>query len=360
MNCAEKIEAVFRGEMVDRVPFALKGWRIPPCRAERELRNDGLGVVDQAPVYRTHSPNTTSETRRYTENGVSFERTEMKTSRGVLSSVSRHVVANKTETTTWRIEPMFKGPDDYARLEALVEDQQYTPCYESFLAAQARMDGEAFFKTGAPGVPLHTILYDYMGVERFATEWSERRDRVIRLHELMTAKQRQAYEIVAASPALAVQSGGNYAPEMMGLDRFREFVMPHWDEVGSILHEEGKLLGCHLDANNRLWAREVGASPLDWIEAFTPVPDTDMTLAEARSAWPGKTMFINFPSSVHLDEPPRIRQATLGLLRQAAPGDHFIVGITENVPETRWRESFRTILDTLNEHGALPIDTANL
>ena len=172
----------------------------------------------------------------------------------------------------------------------------------------------------------------------------------------MTTKQRRAYEIAATSPALAIMCGGNYAPEMLGLERFREFVLPHWEEAGSILHEGGKLMGCHLDANNQLWAPEIGASPLDWIEAFTPAPDTDMTLTAARAAWPGKTMFINFPSSVHLETDERIRQTTRALLLEAAPGDRFIVGITENVPENRWRDSFRAILETLNEYGELPID----
>jgi hypothetical protein len=338
------------------VPFALKGWRIPLCRAERELRNAGLAVVDQAPVYQIHSPNTTSETTRYTEGGVTFERTVIATPFGPLTSVSRRVAEEKTEVTTWRIEPMFKGPDDYRKLEAMIEDRQYAPCYDTFLAAQARMDGEAFFKTSVPGLPLHTILYDYMGVEQFAVEWAERRDRVLQLNELMTTKQRRAYEIAATSPALAIMCGGNYAPEMLGLERFREFVLPHWEEAGSILHEGGKLMGCHLDANNQLWAPEIGASPLDWIEAFTPAPDTDMTLTAARAAWPGKTMFINFPSSVHLETDERIRQTTRALLLEAAPGDRFIVGITENVPENRWRDSFRAILETLNEYGELPID----
>ena len=61
------------------------------------------------------------------------------------------------------------------------------------------------------------------------------------------------------------------------------------------------MLGCHLDANSKLWAEEIGASSLDWVEAFTPAPDTDMTVAEAREMWPGKVFFINFPSSVHLE-----------------------------------------------------------
>ena len=51
MNCEQRIEAVFRGEMIDCVPFALKGWRVPFCRMERQLRNDGMVIFDACPVY---------------------------------------------------------------------------------------------------------------------------------------------------------------------------------------------------------------------------------------------------------------------------------------------------------------------
>ena len=115
------------------------------------------------------------------------------------------------------------------------------------------------------------------------------------------------------------------------------------------------MLGCHLDADNKLWAKEVGDSGLDWIEAFTPAPDTDMTVAEARKMWHGKVLFINFPSSVHLEKASVIEETTKQILKEAAPGDRFIVGITENVPENRWRESFYTILKTINRYGKLPI-----
>ena len=80
-----------------------------------------------------------------------------------------------------------------------------------------------------------------------------------------------------------------------------------------------------------------------------------MTMAEARRAWPGKTLFINFPSSAHLSEPEVIRETTVGLLREAAPGDRFIMGITENVPDHRWRISFPAILETCSETELLPI-----
>ena len=62
MNRAEKLAAVFEGEWVDAVPFALKGWRIPSCELERQLLDDGLCILDSAQVYGTASPNVESET----------------------------------------------------------------------------------------------------------------------------------------------------------------------------------------------------------------------------------------------------------------------------------------------------------
>ena len=80
-----------------------------------------------------------------------------------------------------------------------------------------------------------------------------------------------------------------------------------------------------------------------------------MTVSDARAVWPGKILFINFPSAVHLSSSEVIAKTTRRLLRDAAPGDRFIIGVTENVPETSWRESFRVILDTVNRYGKLPI-----
>lgn len=355
MTPAERLARIFEGEMVDVVPFALKGWRIPQCEAELELRKAGMGIVDSRGVYSTVSPNVERASYSYTEGGIGLVRTVVKTPVGEVTSVSRRTGSERVDSTSWTIEHLFKGPEDYKTLRFMADDVMYAPAYEGFLRGQEQIGSEAFFKTGVPGCPLHTILYSFMGPETFAVEWAERRDEIVALHYAMAARDREAFEIAARSPARVVQSGGNYAPEMMGKERFCEFVLPHWDEAAAILHEGGKLLGSHLDANNMLWAREIGSSPLDWIEAFTPAPDTDMTMADARHYWPGKVLYINFPSSVHLQPAAEIEQVTRQMLEEVAPGDRFIIGITETVPEDRWRESFGTILRTLNEYGRLPI-----
>jgi len=356
MNCAEKIEAIFDGKFVDRVPFALKGWRIPDCEMREKLLSEGMCIIDSRGVYSSVSPNIKTKTQSFEKDGVTYHKTIINTPKGVLSSMTKRVPSPRTESTSWRVEMMFKGPEDYDAIEFMIKDRKYSPNYEPFLKALEQSDGKAFFKTGAPGSPIHNIMYGIMGIETFSIEWAERRERVIALHDLMAENQREIFSIIAKSPAKAIQCGGNYCPEVLGKDRFVDFVLPHWEEVSSILHEGGKMFGCHLDANNRLWAKEVGDSGLDWIEAFTPAPDTDMTIADARKMWPGKVLFINFPSSIHLESADVIAETTKQMLKEAAPGDRFIVGITENVPENRWRESFYTILSTLNKFGKLPID----
>ncbi|MBD3180917.1 hypothetical protein GF312_01425 [Candidatus Poribacteria bacterium] len=356
MNCLEKIEAIFNGEMVDVIPFALKGWRVPECEMREKLLNEGMCVIDSRGVYSSVSPNVKTESQSFKKGNATYNRTIIKTPKGNLTSMNKRIPAPRTEGTSWREEMMFKSPDDYEAIEFMMKDREYYPNYEPFQKALEQNDGRAFFKTGAPGSPIHDIMYSIMGIETFSIEWAERRERVIALHDIMAENRREIYSIVAKSPAKVIQCGGNYSPEVLGKQRFMDFVIPHWEEVAAVFHEEGKLLGCHLDANNMLWAKEVGESPLDWIEAFTPAPDTDMSVADARKIWPGKVLFINYPSSVHLQSPKIIAETTKQILKDAAPGDRFIMGITENVPENRWRESFYTILKTINEFGKLPIN----
>jgi hypothetical protein len=156
---------------------------------------------------------------------------------------------------------------------------------------------------------------------------------------------------VAASPALHANYGGNVTPEIIGLENFRRYYLPHYREAAEIMHRHGKLIGCHFDANCRLLAPAIAESGLDYIEAFTPAPDTDMTLGEARRAWPEKTIWINFPSSLHLAADGEIRLRTAEMIAESGTPDGLLIGITENIPENRWQDSCRAIMDGIDDHA---------
>ena len=79
--------------------------------------------------------------------------------------------------------------------------------------------------------------------------------------------------------------------------------------------------------------------------------NNDLSVAEARKAWPEKILWINFPSAEHLNSAAQVAERTRQILKEAAPLNKFLVGITENVPHDRWVETFPAIARVLDEEG---------
>jgi hypothetical protein len=53
---------------------------------------------------------------------------------------------------------------------------------------------------------------------------------------------------------------------------------------------------------------------------------------------------------VHLRPDDEVEQFTVELLDQVESTDGIVMGITENIPPDRWRDSCRAIMDGLERH----------
>jgi len=341
-----------RAERVDQVPFTIYNNLLSQrCTVERELRNRGLCLVARARVLKCATPNVKTTRITFTgDDGEERIKTIVETGAGTLTSVVKPAPG-----TAWREELPFKSPEDYAPLIAWINDRRYEPDYDSFVKIREEGGDDVYTMTGIVYSPLQEIIYSIMGVETFSLQWAQNRDELMALYDALTEDRRRMYPIIADSPAQAVNYGGNVSPEIVGLERFEKYVLPHYNEACEVLQRKGKLVGVHMDANNKLFADAVASSKLDYIEAFTPPPDCDMSVAEARAAWPDKVLWINFPSSVHLAPAERVKEATRRLLAEAAPGEGFLIGVTEDIPGDCWRRSLGAIADVLKEEGRLPL-----
>ena len=347
----ERVERALRFEDVDHVPFTIYECMIPQCAAERKMRNEGLCIHQRRPgVYSIHSPNITSETRTYVEDGRSRTRTVTHTPEGDLTEVRE-----PAGFTSWHLEKLFKRPEDYKPLIAMINAQEYVLDYEDWLKMRDVMGGDAIMRGSIGYEPLQAIIHTYMGVETFAVEWRERQDEVLKLFDAIVENRRRLYPVVAASPCDYFNYGGNVSPEIVGLERFEEYYLPHYEEFAEIMHRKGKLVGVHFDANTRLIADAIAETSLDYVEAWTPPPDCDLSIAQAREKWPNKALWINYPSSVFLKSDEEIEQTTIELIKEAAPGNGFLIGITEDMPPDRWIPGCLTINKAVQEHGRLPI-----
>ncbi len=92
------------------------------------------------------------------------------------------------------------------------------------------------------------------------------------------------------------------------------------------------MTGAHLDGNNAHLAPHIAETSLTCIEAHTPPPDCDLGVAEAREAWPGKGIHLNFPSSVHLSGAQAVLARAREMLSEMGDGAGFCMGLTEDIP----------------------------
>ncbi|NUP99798.1 MAG: hypothetical protein HUU35_08080 [Armatimonadetes bacterium] len=350
MTPLERVEAALRWQPVDHVPFTVYERKLPTCATERQLRNDGLCIVDRRISYGGGHQGITTETYGYVEDGKGLTRRVYHTPAGDLTSVVQPM-----GYTTWTHEHLFKGPEDYEPLLYLIESTSYSAAYEAFRKVQQDWRQDAFVRDGAPNIPIQTLISGYMGTMTFSYEWIDRRDDVLRLINALHRSFIDACKLIAEGPGVAVNLGGNHTPDILGRANFEQYVVEVWEEACSILQAGGKLVGSHLDDDNAHWADLVAASSLDYVEAVTPAPDCDMTMAECRAAWPDKVLWINFPSSLHLKDAEFIAETTRELIAASGDGRGVLIGVTEDVPPNRWEESYTTILATCREAGPRPL-----
>jgi hypothetical protein len=346
MTPRERVMGALRGEAPDKTPFTIYEEKLPRCALERELRNRGLCLVRRVRSYTTYTPNVAYREHRFVDDrGRDVVQAVFSTPHGELSTLEE-----PAGFTSWRHEYLFKSPDHYKALLFLIQDTVVEPNYDAVAGLSDELGGDFVIRDNLPLEPLQNLISSfYMSMEDFCLQWMEHRDEVLRLYEALVDVARRIYPLVAEGPLEFCNYGGNVVPHITGPAVFREYYLPHYNEAAEALHKRGKLIGTHLDADNTPIMDLVAQTDLDYIEAY----DAGMSpsVREARAAWPAKALWINYPSAWHLRPPQGVYDGTVQLLREAAPGDGFIIGITEDVPEERWRGNFTAILDAIDDEA---------
>ena len=353
MTPRRRILTVLRGGTPDRVPFTIKLPNPPRGEMERLLRNKGLAVCTDRMVFETSRPNVEVFHHEYMDGRRPCVRETFRTPVG---EVSQTWALGGGYGSRRLLDHMVEAPEDYPVIEYMIRDEVYVPKDDLFLRETAIIGEDGFVFAGwMPPSPMTAMLWQILGPESFSLHMIDCPDLFFGLYETLLDRQREQYRICAESPALVIHSEENLTADMIGLDRFEKYCVPCYNEFASCLHERGKLFAAHMDGRMKILAAAAAESDIDIIEAFCPVPDGDLELADARRIWADKIIWINFPSPVHLFPPEQVAEHTRRILRAAAPGDRFLFGITEDIPDGVWQVSLPIIAEVLQQEGCLPL-----
>lgn len=345
MTPRERALAAFRNSDVDRVPFTVYSGLVAPDDDVRGLLGDRITFLQWASVHRTEYRRVTFASETFAAGGEERRRDTYQTPVG---NISRTYRFDPTYHSLWAVDSYIKKPQDWDVLRFIYEDIVYREGYDQFLEQRAKSP-QAVLMAAMGRTPFQSLCYEWAGVERVGIDFYDCPDKVRPLLDLMLARQNELDRIYAASPAELIDFPDNITAIVIGRERFARYCLPRYRNLAQLAQGTGKILVAHMDGMLKPLADLIRDCALTGLEAFTPVPDGDVSVAEARRLWPAKRLSINFPSSVHLAAADAVYRQARIILDEASPVRGFIVGVTENVPSDCWRRSFAAIDEAITD-----------
>ncbi len=263
---------------------------------------------------------------------------------------------------TWITEHVIKEPRDYKIVGYIFKNMKIIPDYNNYLEFQRKVGDKGFAAAFAnlSASPMHHIMKEFLDATKFYLEMFDHPKEMEGLCEDMEPYFDQIFKVLADSPAEVIFSGANYDEMITYPPFFRDHIMPHLQKLADILHPKGKLLLCHCDGENKGLLDLIPESGMDIAEAFCPQPMTKVTISEAKSALKGKvTIFGGVPSVILLEESMSdkdFEKFMKKLFQEIAPGDRFILGVSDTTPPDAKFERLFRITEMVQEWGKLPME----
>ena len=268
------------------------------------------------------------------------------------------------------VEHLIKDPEDYEVVEYLIRHMEFVPTYEKYLQYEKEIgdSGLPLVRVGLwpPGAsrvhcPMHRILRGFLGYERaFKHLLHDYPNKVKHLLEVLTEKAKEMQEVVLNSPAKFFLHGAHFDVQMTSPPIYKEYFLPYFKEFNAKLHANGQKVACHLDAETKGLFELISESGFDVADCFTTKPLVQKTtLREAREKWEDRIIIWGgIPSTVLEPGYPqeKFKNYVVEVLQTVAPGDHFILGIADNLMPTSDFSRAVGISNLMQEVGEYPLN----
>ena len=354
MNFQQRINAVLHGERPDRVPFAPYDNLMPRGDFERELRDRGMGLCLRRGGVWSETPEVKVE--YWAEGDLSY--TAYHTPKGTVRAARRTHVGRISDDDSVAAEWMIKEVGDYEPVIFMVENTVHHAGYGGFLAHARDVGTDGIVRFGGP-TSAYESSEDYFSLEGWVAAQYEHPEQFERLLRALERRIARVMPLVLEGPGEFVALGcvsGVYGPKQHG-----RYVLPFHQQYVPALKAAGKICALHAHALNLTsFVGLVRDSGVQVVEAFTPPPVGDLSVAEARQAWgPEMVIWVNFPETIFWLGKQATYDYTADLLKQDAASGRLVIGFTEmgmygatdDESERAFKEGMRAIMDAIDDHG---------
>ena len=354
MTAREQLVAVLNGGEADRTPFSIYDWEMGAVTSDelasvmqqdawRCLLDRGLGVRHHCPVVRAVEHGVEFRVEE-TTHGSDVYRAEIKTTPvGSIQKVSRN---------GWHHEDWIKEPEDYKTQQWIVEHTELLPDYERFARAEDVVGEHGVVVVVGSDLSQHRtpamkINVDWAGTQQFCMDLAMEVPELLDLYEAQKKVFLEEQRIIAAGPGRFLLWLENLTIEMLGPQRYADFLMSVYREAMPIAEAGDKRVFVHYDGNLEIIADQIADAPFHGIDSLTEPPEGNMMYDVCRAQWPDKVIWANINVELYALPPEEFRQAVID--KRARAGKRgFAFEISEERPKN-WTESIPVVLDALAE-----------
>lgn len=334
---------VFRGDKADRVPLTIYDWILEAAYTGKgnPFEQQGLTLIGVASVFEDKHDDTVTIEQK--EVGSGRDREVVTTIETPVGELTERAGFDPSFDSKWIREHFIKSLEDYEIMQYVYDHTATEPMYEKFVAADEKMGQRGIIVGGVMPIPAMWLMVEIMGTETWSEGVMLHADEFDALHDSLARIYKRRLEFAADSPAEVVWYCDNVTGSIVSPAIFDKYCKPLYDYGCKILKQAGKLTFAHYDGHNLPLKDCIASVDIDIIEAFTPPPMCDMTVAQARAAWPDKVLSINFPGTL-FDEPTAvIEKYTCEYMEQGTNEGKFVIGCTEEFDFTRFEHTFSAI-----------------
>lgn len=366
MNFLERINATLHNEIPDQVPFAPYDNLVPRGSFERELRNRGMGLCKRISTILASMPNVSIEERVDGDTILKIYHTPA----GDVHTRSKTGLGRINDAQVLEVEGMIKDVQDYDPVIFMLEDTVFHTDNSIYYDTVRDMGADGIARDwaldyeAAPYGAVRRYYGEIGNLERWIYAQQDHPDHFAALLEAQTRRDERRLALVADSPAELLGLG--WFEGIWGPAQFKKYEYPFYQKWVPYLQSKGKICVLHCDATKSMKAYKdlIASIGFKVIDAFTPPPVGELSLAEVRQAWGNDTViWMNFPETIFYSGYDATKQYTIDLLRSDAPGNSLVISFTEmglwgavnDETEKIFKKGAQAIMDAIDEHGKVPI-----
>ena len=367
MNIRERIEATLSKRPHDRVPFVCLDQIVPRGDLEFSLRERGMGLVLPRSVVWSEHPHVEIEDQAQGD----IETTTYHTPQGTLFQRHLRNLGALPDSACGVVDGLLSSPGDYAAMTAMAEDAIFHVDPSQANDTDFEIGADGVVRCEGPRAPYDLACEAYgcyrgapqmrRELIRWAAEQESNAQAYSQLLEALGRQEEKRLEAVLDTKVQWVSLGrldGLYGPA-----RWREHVLPYYQEVVPRLHTAGKQVSLHAHAANLgAFKALIAETGVDLVEAITPPPAGDLTLADARQAWGAQTViWVNLPDALLWWTPEAIEAYVVNLIKSDPHPEALMVGFTETgllgivdeESDAAYRRCLLAVADALDNVGQL-------